>query len=83
MNAVPLDELAALLITLGCPTDKARAMAEQLDRRAAQLASHKGRSHAEALAHLLGLMQQGWAAQGRPGTDPPSAPQIPGDAVAE
>lgn len=58
-----LTELAALLVTLGCPADKAPGMAAQLDRRAQQLAAAKGRSYEEALAHLLGLMKQGWAAQ--------------------
>jgi cell division protein ZapA (FtsZ GTPase activity inhibitor) len=37
-------------------------MAAQLDKRARQLAEQKGRSHEEALAHLLALMKQGWAA---------------------
>ncbi len=37
-------------------------MAAQLDKRARQLAERKGRSYDEALAHLLDLMRQGWAA---------------------
>ena len=37
--------------------------AAQLDKRAIQLAAEKGRSYEAALAHLLGLMQQGWAAK--------------------
>jgi hypothetical protein len=37
-------------------------MAAQLDKRARQLAGQKGRSYEEALAHLLTLMKQGWAA---------------------
>jgi hypothetical protein len=40
-------------------------MAEQLDKRARQLAEQKGRSYEDALAHLLSLMKQGWAAQER------------------
>ena len=56
-------ELAALLVTLGCPAEKSQEMAVQLDKRARQLAAEKGRSHEEALAHLLALMKQGWAAQ--------------------
>jgi hypothetical protein len=55
-------ELAALLVRLGCPADKSMEMAMQLDRRARQLAGEKHRSHEEALAHLLNLMRQGWAA---------------------
>ena len=58
-------DLAAKLLALGCPAAKAAEMAAMLDRRAHQLAQAKGRSYDEALAHLLGLMQQGWAAQGK------------------
>lgn len=56
-------ELATLLVALGCPAEKSAGMAAQLDKRAAQLAAAKGRSHGDALAHLLDLMKQGWAAQ--------------------
>jgi hypothetical protein len=56
-------ELGALLVTLGCPAEKSAEMAAQLDKRARQLAEHKGRSYEEALAHLLNLMEQGWAAR--------------------
>lgn len=38
-------------------------MAAQLEKRARQLAETKGRSYEEALAHLLGMMKQGWAAK--------------------
>ena len=63
MIEAELQQLAQLLITLGCPADKSSEMAAQLDKRAAQLAIAKGRSHEEALAHLLSLMKQGWAAK--------------------
>ena len=56
-------DLAALLVTLGCPAEKSPEMAAQLDKRAQQLAQKKGRSYEEALAHLLGMMKQGWAAK--------------------
>lgn len=56
-------ELAQLLVALGCPADKSAEMAVQLDKRAQQLAEEKGRSYEEALAHLLALMKQGWAAK--------------------
>jgi len=59
-----LDELAALLAGMGCPQGKSAEMAAQLDKRARQLAEQKGRSYEDALAHLLGLMRQGWAAKG-------------------
>lgn len=40
-------------------------MAAQLDKRARQLGSQKGRTYDEALRHLLTLIQEGWKAQGR------------------
>jgi hypothetical protein len=60
-----LSELSRVLVALGCPNEKAAEMAAQLDRRARQLATRKGRSYEEALTHLLNLMRQGWAAQGK------------------
>jgi hypothetical protein len=56
-------ELAALLAAMGCPEKKSLEMAAQLDKRARQLAAKKGRRYDEALAHLLDLMRQGWAAK--------------------
>ena len=60
-----LEQLAAALVALGCPAEKSRDMAAQLDKRARQLAEQKHRSYDEAMAHLLGLMRQGWAAKER------------------
>ena len=60
-----LDQLAAALVTLGCPVDKSSEMAAQLDKRARQLAGQKGRSYEDALAHLISLMREGWAARER------------------
>ena len=59
------EQLAEVLKELGCPPEKSGEMAAQLDRRAGQLAGTKGRSHDEALAHLVRLMAGGWAAQDR------------------
>ena len=56
-------DLGMLLVTLGCPVEKSAEMAAQLDKRAQQLAAAKDRSYEEALAHLLNLMKQGWAAK--------------------
>jgi hypothetical protein len=50
---------------MGCPEDKAAEMAAQLDKRARQLVGQTGRTYEEALAHLLTLMLQGWAAKER------------------
>ena len=58
-------ELAPILVSLGCPSDKSLEMASQLDKRARQLAEQKNKTYEEAMAHLLNLMKQGWAAQGR------------------
>ncbi len=58
-----LRELAAAPVALGCPKEKSAEMAAQLDKRARQLAQEKNRSYEAALAHLLDLMRQGWAAQ--------------------
>ncbi|HWH67911.1 MAG TPA: hypothetical protein VNT26_00890 [Candidatus Sulfotelmatobacter sp.] len=58
-----LNELAAVLVALGCPQEKSGQMAAQLDKRAGQLAQQKNRSYEEALTHLLSLMRQGWAAK--------------------
>jgi hypothetical protein len=60
---VDLSQLATALVALGCPQEKATEMASQLDKRARQLAERKGRSYPEAMAHLLTLMKQGWAAK--------------------
>ena len=60
-----ISELAQVLVALGCPADKSAAMAVQLDKRARQLAAEKNRGYEEALKHLLTLMKQGWAAQGK------------------
>jgi hypothetical protein len=60
-----LKQLASLLVTMGCPAEKADEMAAQLDKRAKQLAEQKGRDYDSALLHLIGLMKQGWAAKER------------------
>ena len=60
-----LSQLAAALEMMGCPKEKTGEMAEQLDKRAKQLAEQKNRTYEEALMHLLGLMRQGWSAKER------------------
>jgi hypothetical protein len=60
-----LTALAAALKQLGCPAEKSAEMAAQLDKRARQLSEQKGKTHEEAMAHLLNLMKQGWAAKGQ------------------
>ena len=60
-----VDDLARALAGLGCPPDRCADMAAQLDKRARQIAGQKNQPYEEALAHLLHLMQQGWAARER------------------
>ena len=57
-----ISQIAQALVALGCPAEKSLEMAAQLDKRARQLAEQKGGSYEDALAHLLNLMKQGWAA---------------------
>lgn len=66
-NAPEMDlgQLAAALVSLGCPQSKSAEMAAQLDKRARQLSSLKDTTYESALTHLLGLMKQGWAAKER------------------
>jgi hypothetical protein len=63
LDAMNQSEIASLLVSIGCPAGKAGEMADQLDKRAKQLAEAKGRTYEESMAHLLGLMKQGWAAK--------------------
>jgi hypothetical protein len=58
-----ISDLAKILVALGCPSERSVEMAGQLDKRAKQLAAEKNRTYEDALAHLLTLMKQGWAAQ--------------------
>jgi len=58
-----MHELASLLVSMGCPQDKSEEMAAQLEKRARQLSERTGRTYEEAMAHLLKLMKQGWAAK--------------------
>jgi hypothetical protein len=57
------EEIAPILVSMGCPQEKSLEMAAQLDKRAQQLVEQKGSSYEQELAHLLSLMKQGWAAK--------------------
>ena len=56
-------DIAALLRVMGCPPERVEEMAAQLEKRARQLVAERGQTYEQALAHLLGLMKQGWAAK--------------------
>ena len=75
MDGNRLQELARLLVKMGCPPGKAEFMALKLDKRAAQLAELRGRPYEEALVHLMGLMRQGMA--NPPATSGEDAPVQP------
>ena len=68
VNGGHVTGLASLLVRLGCPAEKSLEMAGQLDKRARQLAEQKGKTYEDAMAHLLNLMKQGWAAKGKGGS---------------
>ena len=69
-HIMELSDLARLLVAMGCPAERSAMMASQLDKRARQLAEQKDRTYEEALAHLIELMRQGWAAQETSQTPP-------------
>jgi hypothetical protein len=56
-----IDEIAETLRRMGCPAEKCRAMASQLDRRSRMDADRKKGSYEAELQRLIGLMAQGWA----------------------
>jgi hypothetical protein len=63
LHTMTTAEIAPVLVSLGCPPEKSLEMASQLDKRAQQLAEQNNKSYEEAMAHLLNLMKQGWAAK--------------------
>jgi len=62
---VAIEDLARALVGLGCPAEKSLEMAQQLDKRAQQVAEEKSQTYEQAMTHLLNLMRQGWAAKER------------------
>ena len=54
---------------MGCPEAKADEMAAQLVKRSGQLAKERDISREKAMAYLLNLMRQGWAAKKQPDAD--------------
>ncbi len=61
----PIDpeNLAKLLVDLGCPEPKSAEMSQQLAKRSKQLAKERNQTQTEAMAYLINLMSQGWAAK--------------------
>ena len=58
-------EVEKLILEMGLPTENPGPLAEQLLKRAHQLAGKRGWSVRHALDHLLGLLKQGWAAKNK------------------
>jgi len=56
-------EVEKLLHEMQLPTDNPGPLAEQLLKRAHQLAGKRGWTVRHALDHLIGLLRQGWAAK--------------------
>lgn len=66
----PAEELAQLVRLcerLGAPPAQAAAMAAQLIKRCDQLATERGWSREQAMAHLLGLLVRGRNGETSPG----------------
>jgi len=62
-ESVDTENLAKLLVGLGCPKSKSSEMSQQLAKRSKQLAKERNQTQTEAMAYLINLMSQGWAAQ--------------------
>ena len=73
MDSDTVTAIATVLQGFGCPPDKCPEMAQQLHRRAGQLAEAKGRSYEDALGYLLRAMAGGWAAAQSPSQSPAPA----------
>jgi hypothetical protein len=58
-------EVEKLLLEMGLPMENPGPLAEQLLKRAIQLAGKRGWSVRHALDHLIGLLRQGWAAKNK------------------
>ena len=58
-------EVEKLLLEMGLPTETPGPLAEQLLKRARQLAEKRDWSVRHALEHLIGLLKQGWAAKNK------------------
>lgn len=58
-------EVEGLIHDMGLPTETLGPLAEQILKRARQLAEKRGWSVRHALEHLIGLLKQGWAAKNK------------------
>ncbi len=58
-----LEELRNFLLKLGAPRASVGDMAGQLDKRARQIAEQRGQTYEQAIASLLALYKESWAAK--------------------
>ena len=63
MEEPTVAEVEKLIREMGLPTDTPGPLADQLLKRARQLAEKRGWTVKHALEHLIGLLRQGWAAK--------------------
>jgi hypothetical protein len=56
-------DVEKLIHEMGLPTETPGPLAEQILKRARQLAEKRGWSVGHAVEHLIGLLRQGWAAK--------------------
>ena len=63
MDEPTVAEVEMLIKEMGLPTEMPTPLAEQLLKRARQLAEKRGWTVRHALEHLVGLLKQGWAAK--------------------
>ena len=63
MTEPTLKEVQEAILNMGLPTDTPQRLAEQLLKRAHQLAKKRQHSVRQTLDYLLELLRQGWAAK--------------------
>lgn len=65
MDDPTLAEVERMIHDMDLPTEVPGPLAEQILKRARQLAEKRGWSVRHALEHLIGLLKQGWAAKNK------------------
>jgi hypothetical protein len=60
MDQPTVEEVEKKIREMGLPTETPAALADQILKRARQLAGKRGWTVRQALDHLIGLLQQGW-----------------------
>ena len=74
-----LDQVVRLCRSLGADDKQARVMAQQLVKRADQIAADRGCDRVEAMQYLLNLTLRGAAGEAPPGFEGGAAPERDGD----